>query len=364
MKLCLQVLSKLTGVTCSKSEKTDRQTLSLACLSYLSLPNNVNPVSPFLSSDAALTGAYDSGYQYKEMAVGNEDANVLGPFLPRGPGSSSGKEGETSSLGLGVCTAVCALIKQVSGHIALLKKSKPFAEGFEGNGERDKVVQYGDENKEGGQKKAALDNKESKEGGEKEDVLGNTERVEDEEENMKGGEKEDVLGSTERVEDEEENMKGGEKEDVLGSTESVEEREENNKGGEKEDVLGNTERVEDGKGNNKGDEKEHVVRKKGDEADTAERTGDVKENKEGEEKEDVVGNSEEDEDIRQECPSMDDTEESFKNESLRTEKTISEVEFNKELKMKEDMKVLLLAGCSAIESIVLSHFSHRSVIEK
>ena len=234
MKLCLQVLSKLTGVTCSKSEKTDRQTLSLACLSYLSLPNNVNPVSPSLSSDAALTGAYDSGYQYKEMAVGNEDANVLGPFLPRGPGSSSGKEGETSSLGLGVCTAVCALIKQVSGHIALLKKSKPFAEGFEGNGERDKVIQYGDENKEGGQKKAALDNKGSKEGGEKEDVLGSTERVEDEEENNKGGEKVDVLGSTERVEDEEENNKGGEKEDVLGSTERVEGEEENNKGGEKD----------------------------------------------------------------------------------------------------------------------------------
>ena len=116
--------------------------------------------------------------------------------------------------------------------------------------------------------------------------------------------------------------------------------------------------------NIEGDEKEHVVGKKEDVVDTAERTGDVNENNEGEEKEDVVGNSEEDEDIRQECPSMDDTEESFKNESLGTEKTISEVEFNKELKMKEDMKVLLLAGCSAIESIVLSHFSHRSVIEK
>ena len=274
----------------------------------------MNPVSESIPIGASPTAASGSAYPYKESALQNENSSVLGPFLPICPGSSSGKEGETASLGLGVCTAVCALIKQVAGHIALLKKSGPLIKEFQGNGDQDREESIGGD---GGEN--VSDNTEDEGRVEEEIASDKIERVEGGEENKGGDEGKNVTDNTEN--------RGGNEGEI------VPDNAENKEGDEGEITADNTEN----RGRNEG-----------------KNVPDNTEDKEGYEEEEV--------DVEQEFKSVGDEEGLTRDESARTDNIISVVEFDPELKIEDDMKVLLLAGCSAIESIVLSHYTHRSIL--
>ena len=312
----------------------------------------MNPVSESIPIGASPTAASGSAYPYKESALQNENSSVLGPFLPICPGSSSGKEGETASLGLGVCTAVCALIKQVAGHIALLKKSDPLIKEFQGNGDQDREESIGGD---GGEN--VSDNTEDEGRVEEEIASDKIERVEGGEENKGGDEGEIVSDKLERVEGGEENKGGDEGKNVTDNTENrggnegeiVPDNAENKEGDEGENVPDNTEDKEGDEGEITSDNTENRGRNEG------KNVPDNTEDKEGYEEEEV--------DVEQEFKSVGDEEGLTRDESARTDNIISVVEFDPELKIEDDMKVLLLAGCSAIESIVLSHYTHRSILK-
>ena len=139
----------------------------MACLSYLSLPPNINPLSSSNSNiiiqyaldidhnidadvDVANISSIDTKYNYKDILNkkksnnnkndddddDDDDNNLasIGPFLIKVPESGSGKEMDMLSLGSGVCSALCALIDQVACLISFEKKNKS---DWKGNNEVD-----------------------------------------------------------------------------------------------------------------------------------------------------------------------------------------------------------------------------------
>ena len=95
--LCLEVLCRLAGVACSATERTDRRTLSMACLPLLSLPDCVNPLAVSARGDEERDG---------------DEASSIRPFTVRGLGPSTNKDSDSTALGAGVCSALGDVINQ------------------------------------------------------------------------------------------------------------------------------------------------------------------------------------------------------------------------------------------------------------